>query len=137
MSQDEKQLLEQRILMGSRIREERKKRGLTIEQMAEKMELSENGYKKIESGNSGMSEKSLRKLQTILGVSFDYILRGNRMNKEVLIEEVNAAVPGVKVEVILNIFFDLMVMKEKREITRQEKLDLLKEFLADNMNMDE
>ncbi len=108
MKSDKKNQPNERIEMGNRIRDARRKKGLTIEQMSERMEMSEPGYRKIESGAGGMSEKTLRKLQAALGVSFDYILRGNRTDKEALVEEVHASLPGTKMEILIRILVNLM-----------------------------
>lgn len=126
MKSDERNQPDERIEMGNRIRDARRKKGLTIEQMSERMEMSEPGYRKIESGAGGMSEKTLRKLQAVLGVSFDYILRGSRTDQEALVEEVHAALPGTKVEILIRILVNLM-NAEDIQLSIEDK-DLLAMF---------
>lgn len=66
--------------IGSRIREIRKIKGLTLEQLAESAEISANFLWEIEQGRKGMKVQNLAKLATALDVSADYLLFGIREN---------------------------------------------------------
>ncbi|MDR1674350.1 MAG: helix-turn-helix domain-containing protein [Oscillospiraceae bacterium] len=68
-----KYILDYKIL-GLRIKEMRKLKGLTQEQLAEMTDLSANFIAKIESNNSTVSLISLVKIANILDSSIDYLL---------------------------------------------------------------
>ncbi|MCH5300980.1 MAG: helix-turn-helix transcriptional regulator [Ruminococcus sp.] len=59
--------------LGSRIRKERLNRGITQEQLAEKVDISINFMSLIENGRN-MSVEILVKISEALGVSVDYLL---------------------------------------------------------------
>lgn len=59
--------------LGKRIKAERQSRGITQEQMAEKVDISTNFMSLIENGRN-MSVETLAKISTVLGVSVDYLL---------------------------------------------------------------
>ena len=59
--------------LGKRIREERLKKGLTQEQLAEKVDISLNFMSLIENGKN-MSVQTLVNLANALDVSIDYLL---------------------------------------------------------------
>lgn len=59
--------------LGSRIRKERQNRGITQEQLAEKVDISINFMSLIENGRN-MSVETLVKISEALGVSVDYLL---------------------------------------------------------------
>lgn len=52
-----------------KIKELRKKRHISQEEMAEKMNMSSSGYRKIESGVSRITQERLQQMADILGVS--------------------------------------------------------------------
>lgn len=62
--------------LGKRIREERLKKGLTQEQLAEKVDISLNFMSLIENGKN-MSVQTLVNLANALDVSIDYLLNEN------------------------------------------------------------
>lgn len=62
--------------LGRRIREERLKKGLTQEQLAEKVDISLNFMSLIENGKN-MSVQTLVNLANALDVSIDYLLNEN------------------------------------------------------------
>lgn len=61
--------------LGDRIRETRKKRGLTQEQLAERLEISVEFIGQIERGLKLPSMQVFIKLIEVLNVSADYLLR--------------------------------------------------------------
>lgn len=67
-----------RILMGMRIREQRKKLGLTCAQLAEKMHLGPKFVTDLETGSKGMSLKTFFHLVQVLEMSADYLLFGDQ-----------------------------------------------------------
>ncbi len=70
---------------GQRIMERRKKMGLTQEQLAEKCELTTQAVSYFESGKRNMRQDSLMKIALGLGVSTDYLLTGDIIDKDKLL----------------------------------------------------
>ncbi len=64
-------------LFGKRIREERQKRSLTLEQLAEKCDISSNFLGQLERGKNVPSLKSLIRIANVLEVSIDGLLFEN------------------------------------------------------------
>lgn len=64
-----------KLTMGDRIQETRKKRGFTQEQLAEKLDISVEYVSQIERGLKMPSMQLFIKLVEILDVSADYLLR--------------------------------------------------------------
>ncbi len=62
--------------MGIRIRVQRKKLLLTQEEVAEKLGISVKHFSEVERGLTGISIENLIKLSNILGLSLDYIIKG-------------------------------------------------------------
>ncbi len=63
-------------LLGVKIRQLRKQRGLTLKQLANKTALSVSLISQIELGKSAASVSTLRKLATALSVSMSYLFDG-------------------------------------------------------------
>lgn len=70
---------------GKRIMERRKKLGLTQEQLAEKCELTTQAVSYFESGKRAMRPENLMKIALGLGVSTDYLLTGDIIDKDKLL----------------------------------------------------
>jgi len=70
---------------GKRIMERRKKMGLTQEQLAEKCELTTQAVSYFESGKRAMRPENLMKIALGLGVSTDYLLTGDIIDKDKLL----------------------------------------------------
>lgn len=62
------------IALGKRIREERKRRNLTQEQLAEKLDVTTTYIGFVERGERCITLDKLTTLANILGVSVDYLL---------------------------------------------------------------
>lgn len=67
--------------MGLRIKQTRKALKLTQEEMAEQLDISVKHFSEVERGLAGLSIENLIKLSNILGVSIDYIVKGE-VNKD-------------------------------------------------------
>lgn len=63
---------------GERIRCLRKQQGMTQEQLAIKLNISDRYLRKIEAGEKGPSIDILVKMSSLLGVSLDYIIVGKQ-----------------------------------------------------------
>ena len=59
--------------LGKKIKKERQKRGITQEQLAEKIDISTNFMSLIENGRN-MSVETLVKIAKVFGVSVDFLL---------------------------------------------------------------
>ena len=62
------------LLLGKRIREERRKRDLTQEQLAEGVNITQPHIGQLERGESGVSIETLVSISNRLGVTVDYLL---------------------------------------------------------------
>ncbi len=61
-------------ILGARIKAERKRRGLTLEALAEKAGISRNYLWELEAGRKAPALGTLRELGAALNVSIDYLL---------------------------------------------------------------
>mgnify|MGYP003559863099 FL=1 len=75
-------LKEQTMTIGERIAEERKKKGMTQEDIAEKLNLSRQAISKWESGSSFPDTENLLKLSLLFSVSVDYLLKGEMVGEK-------------------------------------------------------
>ena len=71
--------------IGKRITERRKKLGLTQEALAEKGEVTTQFVSYAESGKRAMRPENLLKISSALGVSADYLLTGDVIDKDLLL----------------------------------------------------
>lgn len=62
--------------MGLRIKNQRKSLKFTQEAIAEALDVSVKHFSEVERGLAGLSIENLIKLSNILGVSIDYIVKG-------------------------------------------------------------
>lgn len=81
MQEKELDLLE----MGQRITGRRKKLGLTQEALAEKGDMTTQFVSYAEAGKRAMRAENLLKVSQALGVSADYLLTGDIVDKDLLI----------------------------------------------------
>lgn len=81
MDENEKWLL----VVGQRITERRKKLGWTQEELAEKGDLTPQFVSYAESGKRAMRPENLLKISSALGVSADYLLTGEVIDKDLLL----------------------------------------------------
>lgn len=71
--------------VGRRIMERRRKLGLTQEALAEKSDLTAQFVSYAETGKRAMRPENLMKIAAALGVSTDYILTGDIIDKDKLL----------------------------------------------------
>ena len=62
--------------MGLRIKIRRKRLMFTQEEIAEQLNVSVKHFSEVERGIAGLSRENLIKLSDILGLSLDYIIKG-------------------------------------------------------------
>lgn len=71
--------------VGQRIMERRKKLGLTQEELAERSDLTTQFVSYAESGKRASRPENLMKIASVLGVSTDYLLTGDIIDKDKLL----------------------------------------------------
>lgn len=100
--------------MGNRIMERRKKLGLTQEALAEKSELTTQFVSYAESGKRGMRPENLMKVAAALGVSTDYLLTGDIIDKDKLLlsEKLDKLTPK-QVRIVENIMDECIALYSK------------------------
>ena len=81
MDENEKWLL----VIGQRITDRRKKFGWTQEELAERGNLTPQFVSYAESGKRAMRPENLLKISSALGVSADYLLTGEIIDKDLLL----------------------------------------------------
>lgn len=64
--------------MGQRLRSCRLSSGLTQERLSELLDISVKHYSEVERGITGLSVEKLIQLSNILGISLDYLLKGDK-----------------------------------------------------------
>lgn len=69
-------------VIGENIRKERKRQLLTIEQLAERVGITDNFLGKIERGDSMPSLPTMDNIATALNVSIDFLKGNNEYNSE-------------------------------------------------------
>lgn len=90
--------------VGQRIIERRKKLGITQETLAEISDVTTQFVSYAESGKRAMRPENLLKIANALGVSTDYLLTGNIVDKDLLLlsEKLSKLTPS-QVKIIENI----------------------------------
>ena len=71
--------------VGKRIMARRKKMGLTQEALAEQSDVTTQFVSYAESGKRAMRPENLIKISSALGVSVDYLLSGDIIDKDILL----------------------------------------------------
>lgn len=103
--------------MGKRMKEKRKLLHLTQEQMSEKLNISIKHYGGVERGIAGLSIENLIEVSNILGVSLDYLIKGDKQNDNILpsqIKELYLNCPKDKRHLLIQIFeLSAQLLEEK------------------------
>ncbi len=100
--------------MGQRIMERRRKLGLTQEALAELSELTTQFVSYAESGKRGMRPENLMKVAAALGVSTDYLLTGDIIDKDKLLlsEKLDKLTPQ-QVRIVENVVDECIALFSK------------------------
>lgn len=93
-------------LVGRRVREARRARGLTAEMLAERVDLATESLRHIEIGSSKPSLQALYRIASVLGVSMDYLTGRTSSIAESLLDE-NGLSP--KQEEVMRDLIDSMI----------------------------
>lgn len=102
--------------VGKRIMERRKKLGLTQEALAEKSDLTTQFVSYAESGKRAMRPENLMKVASVLGVSTDYILTGDIIDKDkLLLSEKLDKLSASEVRIVESIIDECIALYHKEE----------------------
>ena len=94
--------------LGKRIREERKKIGLTQSKLAEDIDISDAYMGQIERGERSLTLNTLVRLVNRLGISIDYLLKDYvDIADEVIIDNQNLKRKQMALDVLKTIFSHL------------------------------
>ena len=99
------------VSIGSRIKAERKKLGLSQEKLAEQINVTPHYIYEIERGSKAMSMETLINLCTVMGLSADYLLFG--------IQKQNSG----------SVYEKLDQLSDERRLRAEQALELLLPFL--------
>lgn len=97
--------------VGKRVMERRKKLGLTQEALAEMSDLTTQFVSYAESGKRAMRPENLMKIAAALGVSTDYLLTGDIIDKDkLLLSEKLDRLSAAEVRIIENIIDECIIL---------------------------
>lgn len=65
---------------GLRIQQSRKAAGFTLEELSDRLNISDRQLRRIEKGESSGSVDLLVEISCVLGISLDYLLKGKTTN---------------------------------------------------------
>lgn len=92
----------EKIKIANRLREVRERCGYTQETFAAELEISYSGYKKIESGENGLSLDIILMLQK-LGFPVDYIVFGNMEDVQAVWSQLERCSEADKLRIMLRL----------------------------------
>lgn len=102
--------------IGQRISERRKQLGLTQEALAEIGEVTTRFVSYAESGKRAMRPENLLKISSALGVSADYLLTGEIVDKDLLLlSEKLQKLPASKLYIIECIVDETLALFEEKD----------------------
>ena len=116
-----KKILKENMESGSRLKRIRENRRLTQEAFADELGISVSAYKKLESGENGISTKRLRQLKT-MDISSDFILYGDRGHIEKLKFDVDNGSEIDKIGIMLQFILELIRDSEKGGNVEKEQI---------------
>ena len=101
----ERQSMYNPIEVGERIRELRRKRNLTQEELAEQLNISPVSMCRIEKGSKGASIDLLVEITNYFKTSMDYLIFGKELSE---LESLLAGLPEEKKRRVINILFSVI-----------------------------
>ena len=104
--------------IGTRIMERRKKLGLTQESLAEKAEVTTQFVSYAEAGKRAMRPENLMKMSAALGVSADYLLTGEIIDKDLLLlsDKMSGLTPS-QLRIVENIIDECNKLFDKKALS--------------------
>lgn len=122
------------------MRDLRKEKNLTQQEMADSVDLSINGYAKIERGECVPSAENLQKIAHVLGVDMDLLIRKNHISNGIMIIQDEGT--GIHHSEVTNFYHSnnedsiITILNAKIENLesiiqlKNKEIEYLKEFLA-------
>lgn len=102
--------------VGQRISERRKKLGMTQEELAERSDLTTQFVSYAEAGKRASRPENLMKIAAVLGVSADYLLTGDIIDKDkLLLSEKLDRLTAQEVRIIENIIDECISLNHQDE----------------------
>lgn len=102
--------------VGQRIMERRKQLGLTQEELAERCDLTTQFVSYAESGKRASRPENLMKMAAVLGVSTDYLLTGDIIDKDkLLISEKLDKLDAAEIRIIENIIDECILLNHQSD----------------------
>ncbi len=102
--------------VGQRIMERRKKLGLTQEELAEKSDLTTQFVSYAESGKRASRPENLMRIAAVLGVSTDYLLTGDIIDKDkLLLSQKLDKLTAAEVRIVENIIDECIALNHQEE----------------------
>ena len=101
-------------ILGSRLKEIRMEKGLTQEQFAEMLDISQKHYSEVERGIMGLSLKHIIRASDLLDVSVDFLIKNKSNNELKLLKHLQEIPPS---------FIELYISSSK--YTKQRLLTIL------------
>ena len=102
--------------VGKRVMERRKRLGLTQETLAKMSDLTTQFVSYAESGKRAMRPENLMKIAAALGVSTDYLLTGDIIDKDkLLLSEKLDRLTAAEVRIIENIIDECISLYHREE----------------------
>lgn len=121
--------------VGKRLRVIRNQLNLTQEQFAEKLDISTQLYKKMETGENNISLNTLNKMKNKLEFSTDYLLFGER---DTLVDVWNKALTLESIDkqlLLLKLFCEVSLNNSQMEFKETaEKYNLIFEKIKESLN---
>lgn len=121
--------------VGKRLRDIRSQLNLTQEQFAEKLDISTQLYKKMETGENNISLNTLNKMKNKLEFSTDYLLFGER---DTLVDVWNKALTLESIDkqlLLLKLFCEVSLNNSQMEFKETaEKYNLIFEKIKESLN---
>lgn len=96
------------IEVGTRVKQERAKLGLTRDELAKKVGYSANFINEVERGRCGLSSESIKAFSSALGVTTDTLLFGTESTQFSFIQRQLSTVPPEKLGRVLSIINDVI-----------------------------
>lgn len=104
---------------AERVKEVRLLTGLTQREFAEGLQMSREGYQKLECGYNNVSLDVLEGLKKQYGVSSDYLLYGEVQEEEKIWEQLGNCSEATRLEVLVRLF-DYFSKTEKGLFSRKD-----------------
>ena len=102
--------------VGQRIMDRRKKIGLTQEELAEQSGLTTQFVSYAESGKGASRPENLMRIAAVLGVSTDYLLTGDIIDKDMLLlSEKLGRLSAAEVRIVENIIDECISLYHQNE----------------------